>query len=387
MATDIIARGMASKAAKAAQEALNELSMVLEGTMNAAETEFTDLEGHVVTPDLETVYQDVNTYVYYRWNGTSYYTVSDPRNTLKYTPQTLNSSEKAQARQNIGAQEQLVSGENIKTVNGVNLLGSGDLVIKTYQPFNPVWPTSGTTKAFCDAVNADAGASVALAYLGEVTFTDLPSGMVNAEVKVEIMQGTGTADKVIHLELTSGNRPPYRWEYTYWGNGQNVSGWIPFQAAPQDLTASAVCSIEHNEWSVLKNVKYLNKEVVISNFNNYYDFIRVKISIDLVDYTVLLSKNAIDSYVGDFDIETEDYTYTIHISFNGANRFIFKLDAYEHILDNVLYDDSGAPLFDREDYVLQTLEGVDLLVSTDGHVLFDTNDSLLTASLEGGDNV
>lgn len=103
MATDIIARGMASKAAQAAKDALDELAMVVEGTMNAAETEFTDLEGNVVTPDQETVYQDTNTYVYYRWNGSNYYTVSDPRNTLKYTPQTLTDEEKAQARANIGA--------------------------------------------------------------------------------------------------------------------------------------------------------------------------------------------------------------------------------------------------------------------------------------------
>lgn len=107
MANDIIARGMASNAAKAAQDALNELSMVVEGTMNAAETEFTDLEGNVVTPDQNTVYQDTNTYVYYRWNGSAYYTVSDPRNVLKYTAQTLTDSEKAQARANIGAQEVL----------------------------------------------------------------------------------------------------------------------------------------------------------------------------------------------------------------------------------------------------------------------------------------
>ena len=114
MATDIIARGMASKAAQAAKDALDELAMVVEGTMNAAETEFTDLDGNVVTPDQDTVYQDVNTYVYYRWNGSAYYTVSDPRNTLKYTVQSLTDGEKTQARTNIGA----ASTAELSTVDG-----------------------------------------------------------------------------------------------------------------------------------------------------------------------------------------------------------------------------------------------------------------------------
>lgn len=45
-------------------------------------------------------------------------------------PQTLGSSAKAQARSNIGAQETLVSGTNIKTVNNESLLGSGNITIQ-----------------------------------------------------------------------------------------------------------------------------------------------------------------------------------------------------------------------------------------------------------------
>lgn len=120
----------------------------------------------------------------------------------------------------------LVSGENIKTINGNSILGSGNMIIATNYEFPSSWSsyTSGTTKAFCDVVNADATAVEGMSYLGEVTFSDLPfSG--NAEIVVQIMNGTGTSNKVIHLILTSGNVAPYRWEYTYWNNGSNVSGW------------------------------------------------------------------------------------------------------------------------------------------------------------------
>ena len=44
--------------------------------------------------------------------------------------QTLSSAQKTQARTNIGAQETLVSGINIKTVNNESLLGSGNITIQ-----------------------------------------------------------------------------------------------------------------------------------------------------------------------------------------------------------------------------------------------------------------
>jgi len=99
----------------------------------------------------------------------------------------------------------------------------------TYLTFHAGWSTSGTTKAFCDAVAADTTATKGKAYLGEVTFSDLPSGLVNAEVTVEIMDGTTAANKVIVLTMTSGNQTPYLWKYTYWNGGSDVSGWIGFQ--------------------------------------------------------------------------------------------------------------------------------------------------------------
>ena len=106
--------------------------------------------------------------------------------------------------------------------NGKFVQTSGSSGSTTYQSFGTNWPTNGTTKAFCDAINSDTSAKTAMAYLGEVTFSDLPASMVNAEIICEIM---AESPKVIHLSLTSGTTAPYRWEYTYWNNGSNVSGW------------------------------------------------------------------------------------------------------------------------------------------------------------------
>lgn len=43
--------------------------------------------------------------------------------------QTLSSAQQAQARTNIGAQEALVSGTNIKTINNESILGSGNITV------------------------------------------------------------------------------------------------------------------------------------------------------------------------------------------------------------------------------------------------------------------
>ena len=79
--------------------------------------------------------------------------------------------------------------------------------------------------------------------MGEVTFDDLPANLGNAEIKVEILEGTTSATKVIHSVITSGNREPYRWEYTSWNSGNSNSGWISFQLP---LTAGDGISIENN---------------------------------------------------------------------------------------------------------------------------------------------
>ena len=129
----------------------------------------------------------------------------------------------------VTVQATLVSGTNIKSVNGESLLGSGNLEVSGFLPYPSGWTTNSTTKAFCDAVAADSSATVGKAYLGEVTFSDLPASMVNAEVNVYINSGATAANKVVVLELSSGNTAPYKWMYVYWNGGTNVSGWKTWQ--------------------------------------------------------------------------------------------------------------------------------------------------------------
>lgn len=124
--------------------------------------------------------------------------------------------------------------EIVSVVNEAIQNGDIEIPSSTYSEFPETWPTTGTTKAFCDAVNADTNAVVGMAYLGGATFTDLPFNG-NGDLVVEILQGPNNG-KAIHLILTSGDVAPYHWEYTYWNNGSGLSGWIGNLMA-QDIAA------------------------------------------------------------------------------------------------------------------------------------------------------
>lgn len=137
----------------------------------------------------------------------------------------------------VTVQATLVNQTNIKSVNNNSLLGSGNLELSTYLAYPAGWTTTGTTKAFCDDVAADTSAVEGKAYLGEVTFSDLPASMANGEVVVEIMDGTTSSNKVIKLTCSSGNTTPYMWQYTYWNGGTDVSGWQGFATAAQGAKA------------------------------------------------------------------------------------------------------------------------------------------------------
>ena len=135
---------------------------------------------------------------------------------------------------------------NKPQVNGIVLSGnktSADLGITTLTPFPSTWPTTGRFEDLLAAIRVDTIAVKGASFLGEVTFDDLPANLGNAEIKVEILEGTTPATKVIHSVITSGNRQPYRWEYTSWNSGNSNSGWISFQLP---LTAGDGISIENN---------------------------------------------------------------------------------------------------------------------------------------------
>lgn len=90
----------------------------------------------------------------------------DPQtDTVWNIPQVLGSSAKAQARTNIGAQEQLVSGTNVKTVNGESILGQGNITIQGSGEANVI----ETVKVNGNALTPDANKAVDITVPAAVT--------------------------------------------------------------------------------------------------------------------------------------------------------------------------------------------------------------------------
>lgn len=166
----------------------------------------------------------------YIFDGSNWHIQETSRKTVTFANIAGSPSDNVALNAEFGSkQDILVNQENIKSINGSSLLGSGNLEIASHLEYPSSWPTSSstTTKQFCDAVAEDDTAIEGKTYLGEVRWSDLP-GLVNGEVEVEIMTGTTASSKVIVLTLTSGNQAPYMWKYTYWNGGHNVSGWKGF---------------------------------------------------------------------------------------------------------------------------------------------------------------
>ena len=114
-------------------------------------------------------------------------------------------------------QDTLVSGENIKTINGSSILGEGNIVLdtSTYKGLPETWDTTHSMAELIASINADSNAVPGKSYLGTVQLSDLPAGMMQAELIIDIMDQLDVdGSKVIVFSLSSADISPYKWEYT-----------------------------------------------------------------------------------------------------------------------------------------------------------------------------
>ena len=172
-------------------------------------------------------------------------------------------------------QDGLESGVNIKTVNGETLLGTGDVTITTARPFNSSWRTNTTLTDFCSDVVSDSSVLIGNFYLGELRCSGLPDGMVNGEVRVDVL-GESNNNKILLLTVTSTNLPPYHFELTYF-NG-TMYGWRSWVLQSDFEETELGTSTALNDLNINKQ-KYIDIVVVPTNattltasVDNYYRF-------------------------------------------------------------------------------------------------------------------
>lgn len=102
-----------------------------------------------------------------------------------------------------------VTSQGIKTY-----VDSASVTFKQY-PASVV--TDGTTQQFISSIQA-LNAPVGNAYLGTVTLSDLPDGLIQEEVRTYVY-----SNNIIYCILYSADAEPYRW----WCNSYDFRGWEP----------------------------------------------------------------------------------------------------------------------------------------------------------------
>lgn len=116
-------------------------------------------------------------------------------------------------------------------VNETNITNTISVV--SNQPFPENWPISNSN-SFSDLITAIEGDDEAVAgkvYLATVHYTDLPSNMGDAELKIEITGERGN-NKIAVFSITSANVSPYNWHATMWGG--ELTDWRSYALVEEE---------------------------------------------------------------------------------------------------------------------------------------------------------
>ena len=135
-------------------------------------------------------------------------------------------------------QDKLVSGVNIKTINGDSVLGSGDLILSTstYKDIPDTWDITHTMQALISSINNDSTATPGNSYLGTVYVTDLPNNLQQTELIINIIDQLNNT-KTISFELTNASQ---HWEYvSVDGNLGEWQHWITKQSDWKQINSTA----------------------------------------------------------------------------------------------------------------------------------------------------
>lgn len=134
--------------------------------------------------------------------------------TLKELEDKINALAMSQITNDAGYVQQDENGQ--LKVNETNITNTINKIVVSNQPFPANWPKSGQNKGFSDliaAMNNTEDVTAGKVYLATVYYNDLPDSMMQAELKIEIMQW----DDIRHIAvftLSSSDRPPYNWHNT-----------------------------------------------------------------------------------------------------------------------------------------------------------------------------
>ena len=108
----------------------------------------------------------------------------------------------------------------------------------TFKPYPSTVNTTGTTAQFISSIQA-LDAEVGMAYLGTVSLSDLPAGLIQEEVEAYIYD-----NNLVYCILRSADTSPYQW----WCASYDFQGWRPVNT---DTTYTAGANINISAGNVI----------------------------------------------------------------------------------------------------------------------------------------
>ena len=142
--------------------------------------------------------------------------------TLKEIEDKVNALKMSQVTNDAGYVQQDANGQ--LKVNETNITNTINKIVVSNQPFPSTWPIDNqhSLSDLIAAIDADEDAVKGKVYLSTVHYTDLPSNMADAELKVEIMDDR-YSHKIAVFSITSANVSPYNWHATMWSG--DLTAW------------------------------------------------------------------------------------------------------------------------------------------------------------------
>ena len=193
--------------------------------------------------------------------------------------------------------------------NDAGYITQDEVIINESFPIS--WLSAQSMSELITAINNDSDAVVGKVYMDTISLSDLPAGMLQAEVKAEIMSEL-SGEKVILFTVTSSNTSPYHWEYTSaYGATGSWREWV----TPQQL-ATVATSGSYNDLS--------NKPTIPTVPTNVSAFVN--------DVPYLTQHQDISAYFNGAEYDSN----TKRINFKNGNNVIAYIDATAFIKDGMV---------------------------------------------------
>lgn len=206
----------------------------------------------------------------------------------------------------------------------------GGNTTSTNQAFPSGWTTTGTMEQLIEDINADDKAVKGNSYLSTVELQDLPAGLQQGELKVEIMDDIEGVGKVLQFTLTSADTPPYNWEYTS-AYGQ-TGVWRSYADISQTITSISQLS-QHAASGDSQFIKYTRADGSSGSVKVFQTKVGSGLRLSGIDDDLKLDDTVMSGYAATMAYDSSGHTIYLY---NKSGETLSSIDATDFIKDGMI---------------------------------------------------